>query len=170
MNRNKIIESLLKKHKFNKERIIFLEHHLKRFSPEVHEDYIEYKMFAPGYSGDTPKFVLDLGVEVAQLNKVEETACEYQAKCSKEYNDAKVETEKELKMLRYYTEVIEDGLNTLRRINEKHWIILDKYYINNYRMEDIAEMIHVSRSRCYDMCKEGIKWMTALIYGENIAM
>lgn len=51
---------------------------------------------------------MERGIEVAELNKVEETACEYKQKCEKEYNIAKTEIEKELKELEYYTALVED--------------------------------------------------------------
>jgi hypothetical protein len=166
LDRYKFVENLLRKQKFNKERIVFLENHLKRIMPESHEDYIEYRMFAQRYSGGTPKFILNGGEEVAQLNNVEETASEYRENCDNEYSVAIFEIEKELKMLRYYTEVVEEGMDTMKRVYEKHWDVIDHYYINNRRMEEIAERVHVSRSRGYAMCKEGIRWMARLIYGE----
>ncbi|MCX7710059.1 MAG: hypothetical protein N2484_09430 [Clostridia bacterium] len=163
----KLMEDTLKKHKFHKERIIFLENHLKRLCPESYDDYIEYKMFSPDCLGAAPKFFMDKGEEVAQLNNVESTAEEYKEKCLKEYHQAKMEIEREISRLRYCTSIIEDALNMLEGVNEKYGVIIKRYYIHKNRMEDIADSMHISRSRCYEMCKEAVKWMTRIVYGGN---
>lgn len=163
----KRVEDALKKYKFDKERIGFLENHLKRLKPESHDNYIEYKMFSPGYSGAGPKFVMEGGEEVAQLNHVEATAQEYREKCLEEYEQARLELEKEIKRLRFSTTIVEDGLTMLESINEKYGVIVKRYYINRNRMEDIADAMHISRSRCYELGKEAVKWLVRIIYGNN---
>ncbi|MCX8132015.1 MAG: hypothetical protein N3I35_18200 [Clostridia bacterium] len=170
MSKMRETEVLLRGYKLNKERIIFLENQLKRLTPESHEDYIEYRMYEHGYSGASPMFVMENGIEVAKLNKVESTACEYRRKCETEYRDANKEMEKELKKLRFNTSIIEESIEVLNRINAKYKIIIESYYINNVRMEDVADSIHIGRSRCYVLCKEALKYMARVIFGSQAAV
>lgn len=168
MNRFQAMEELLKKHKFNKERIGFIENHLRRFKAESFEDYIQYRMFSTDHLGAAPKFIMEGDEEVAQLNNVELTAQEYRDKCKRDYENAKTELEKELRELKYYTSVIDDALDMLENMNEKYGIIVKRYYIYRNRMEDIADSIHISRSRCYEMSKEAVRWMIRIVYGNNV--
>lgn len=161
------VEELLRKYKYDKARVSFLKCQMERFTPETHNDYIECKMFEPGFGGSTPRFIMEGGREVAALNKVEETAQEYRVKCEKEYENARAETQREIKELAYRIAIVEDALHMLEGINGKFRVIIESYYIYGTRMEDVADSIHVSRSRCYEMCKEGIKLMTRLIYGDR---
>lgn len=164
------MEELLKRHKYNKARMIFLENHLKRLTPENHDDYIQGKVYRNGHSESAPLFVMEAGEEIALLNKVEETAYEYKEKCQSNYNTARYETENELLQLKYSINMVEDGLDIIDRIQKKYKTVIEMYYINNSRMEDIADCIHISRSRCYELCKEAVGWMANVVYGENTAV
>lgn len=170
MNGLQKIEDTLRKYKYNKARLSFLESQLKRLVPETHEDYIMSKAFKPGQIGAAPIFIIENNAEVAMLNRVEETAGEYRTKCQTNYSQAKTETQKEYNQLNYMVSIVEDGLNLLENINLKYKIIIEKHYINSVRMEDIAENMHISRSRCYELCKEAVLWMTKVVYGENTAV
>lgn len=157
----------MKKNKTYKARINFLRNHLMNFSPEAYRDYIESRMYGRGYSGAEPRFVMEMGAEVAQLNKVEKTADEYRRRCEKEYADARAELELELKKLNFYVALIDDGMDTLKRINEKYGIVVEGYYISNTSIEAIADSIHLSRTRCYELRREGISCMADIIYGRQ---
>lgn len=164
------IETLLRDYRLGKARISILENQIKRLVPEAHEDYIEYRMYERGYSGATPKFIIEQGKEVAELNKVEATALEYKKKCQKEYREAKREMEKELKELIYNTSIVEDCMEILYRINEKYKKIIEGYYINNVRIEDMADSMHISRSRCYELCKEALRCLSRVIFGDRVTV
>lgn len=164
------IEEILKKYKYNKVRVVFLENQMKRLTPEAYDDYIVSRAYKQGIPESAPIFVKEKDEEVALLNKVEETACEYKAKCRSDYLNARKETLNEIMQLNYLVSMVEDGLDLLESINLKYKIVIEKYYINNSRMEDIADHMHISRSRCYELCKEAILWMTRLVYGENTAV
>lgn len=167
LDRMEVVGEMLRKYKFNKERMKFLQNQIKRLTPETHKDYIECRMFSPGQWEETARMVMEDGEEVALLNKVELTAEEYKRKCEKAYKDAKNEIENELRSLEYYTAIVEDGLETLDRISNRYKYIVEEYYIKNKSMEDIACSIHVSRSRCYEICKEGVKLVARVIYGHT---
>ena len=167
MDTVKSVKELLSKHRYNKARVAFLENQIKKIVPETHDEYIEYRMFEGGYTGETPMFVMERGEEVSRLNKVEATSQEYRKNCEKEYGKALKETEEELKKLKYFTMIIEEALEVLDRLDMKYKAIIEGYYINTSRMEDIAQSIHISRSRCYDLRKEAIKCMARIIYGDK---
>ena len=164
------MEDLLKKHKYNKARMIFLENHLKRLTSENHDDYIQSKAYKAGRSESAPLFVMEAGKEIALLNKVEETAYEYREKCQSNYDTARSETESELQQLKYSVNIVEDGLDIVGRVHKKYKTVIEMYYINSSRMEDIADCIHISRSRCYELCKEAVGWMASVVYGEDTAV
>ncbi len=163
-------EDILKKYKYNKVRLKFLEHQLQRMVPETHDDYIISKAYRTGPPEDAPVFIMENNDEAARLNKVEETACEYRTKCHTNYLQAKAETQAEFNQLNYLVSIVEDGLHLLESINLKYKVIIEKHYINSVRMEDIADNMHISRSRCYELCKEAVIWMAKVVYGENTAV
>lgn len=167
MSRYEIIEGLLKKYKYNNARKKFLECQLKHLTLEGHNEYNTGEMYKSDYSGVILKFILDNKEEDAKLNKVEETVEQYKDRCYKEFLEAREETENELKELNYYITLVEDGLNMLEIENEKYKLIIEGYYINNSSMENIADSIHISRSRCYELRKEAVKWITMVMYGNN---
>lgn len=170
MKRAEKVGELLKKYRYNKARLVFLENQLKRLVPESHEDYIESRAFKPGDSGNAPLFVMEGGEEIAALNKIEETAYEYRDRCRSNYRSARLETRNEMLRLSYSVSIVEDGLEILDRVNGKYKTVIEKYYIGGGRMEDIADELHMSRSRCYDLCKEAVRWLARVVYGENTAV
>lgn len=159
------ITKMLRDYSINRERISFLEIRIKHLTPEAHSDYIESKMFANGHSGKTIKHIVVGGEEVTQLNKVEETAENYASMCDKDYGHAISEIKEELKKLKGMTIIVEDLLEIMGRSHKRYRAILERYYINNESMEEIAESLHLSRSRCYELCKESVKYMAKLFYG-----
>ena len=159
------ITKLLREYTISKERISFLENRIKHLTPEAHSDYIESKMFASGYSGKTTKYMVVGKEEVAKLNKVEETAETYKSNCDREYRKAVSEIMEELLRLKYMALMVEDSLESIGRLHERYKILLERYYINNESMEEIAESLHLSRSRCYELCKEAVRYMAKLLYG-----
>lgn len=165
MDNSKLIEKALKDYKFNKGRISFLKNQLDNITPETYNDYIEGTMFVPGYSGAVPKFISEAGREVCRLNKVEETSVNYKNDCSDMYIKAVNEIKKELSVLRFYTLIVEDSLAVLEKINPKYKIIIERYYVNSESMDNVAKMIHLSRSRCYNLCKDAVQYMARIVFG-----
>ncbi|RCX13259.1 hypothetical protein DFR58_11877 [Anaerobacterium chartisolvens] len=160
-------ERLLKEYRRNKERVNALQGEIKRLAPEEHSDYIEYRMYGSGYSGAAPKFVMEKGVEVSQLNKVEAAAMEYRKGCVSDYRRARAEMEKELKRMRYDIAVVEEGVELLGRINKKYGTIVKSYYINCVAMEQTAYTMNMSLSRCYGVCREAVRCLAGLICGNG---
>lgn len=156
---------MLTEYRVNKERIEFLERHVKHFAAETYKDYIEGKMLAPGHSGKTLKMIEYNNEEVAQLNKVEETAVSYCCECENDYKDSVKSIMNEISRLKYSVSIIEDCLEIIGKTHERYKVLLEKYYIQEVSMEDIAEMLHLSRSRCYELCKEAVKHMVRIVYG-----
>ncbi len=167
MDSYKLIEKALKDYKFNKGRIGFLKNQLDNITPETYNEYIEGAMFIPGYSGAVPKFISEGGREVCQLNKVEETSVNYRGGCSDMYIKAVNEIKKELSVLRFYTLIVDDSLTVLEKINPKYKIIIERYYISSESMDNVASMIHLSRSRCYNLCKDAIQYMARIVFGKG---
>lgn len=159
-----IIE-MLREYTVNKDRISFLENCMRHLTPEIDSEYIESRMFSKGDSGKTSKFIIVGGEEVSKLNKVEETAQIYSIICDKEYRHGVYENINELKELNFITRMIESTLEIIGRSHKRYKIILERYYINNESMEEIAESLHLSRSRCYELCKEAVSYMVKLVYG-----
>jgi len=159
------IEKMLVEYRFNKERIDFLEKQIGRLTPETYSDYIEGKMFSPGYSGKTLRIEVLNNEEVAMLNKVEETAENYSRNCEAEYKNSLKSIMDEMSKFKYLASVVEDSLEIIGKSHEKYKLILEKYYINGESMEDVAESLHLSCSRCYGLCKEAVKYMERIIYG-----
>lgn len=159
------IVKMLAEYRFNKERIDFLERHVKRFTPETHVDYIESKMYGPGYSGKTLKMAVVNNEETALLNKVEETAENYRHDCENDYKNSVRSILREISRLKYLVSTVEDSLEIIGKSHQKYKALLEKYYIYGENMEDIAEELHLSRSRCYGLCKEAIKYMVRMVGG-----
>jgi DNA-directed RNA polymerase specialized sigma subunit len=159
------VEKLLLEYRFNKERVGFLEKQLSRLTPEADSDYIESKMFSPGNSGKTLCININNNEEVVMLNKVEETAENYSLNCLSEYKRSLKSIREEVTKLKSLVAVVEDSLNILEKSHGKYKLILEKYYIDKENMEDIAEIIHLSSSRCYGLCKEAVKYLERVIYG-----
>ncbi len=160
-------ERLLKEYRSGKERANALQGEIKRLVPEEHRDYIEYRMYGSGYSGASPKFVMEKGVEVSQLNKVEAAAMEYRKGCMDDYGRAKAEMERELKRVRYDIAVVEEGVELLGRINKRYGAVVKGYYINGVAMEQTAYTMGMSLSRCYGVCRDAVRFLAGLIYGNG---
>lgn len=77
------------------------------------------------------------------------------------------EIEEELEFLRYMTGVIDDALGIIRYMDEKYVLILKSYFIDHLSMEDIADSIHMSRSRCYELCREAVGCLDRVVYGDR---
>lgn len=78
------------------------------------------------------------------------------------------EMTKELELLRYITGVVEDGLDVLDLLDEKYKAILEQHYLERIRMEEIADCMHISRSRCYDLCREAVVWLDKVVNGAEM--
>lgn len=167
MKELKLIEDLLKKYEYNKVRIVFLQNQKQRVKTEESSEYIKSKMFRRGFSGSIPKLVFDRGEEIAKLNQVEETAINYKEKIQEEYNRAMQEMDKEIKQLQYTIEIIDDSLELLKTINEKYHEILQKNFIHKCNMEDIADSMHMSRSRCYELRKSALELVVRIVFGDG---
>jgi hypothetical protein len=75
--------------------------------------------------------------------------------------------ELELSQLIHKLNIIESCLKMVGEYNERYKYILESHYINNVRIEDIADMTYMSRSRCYELCNEAISYMSRIIFGED---
>lgn len=73
----------------------------------------------------------------------------------------------ELEQIKDSLELVDVALTILKDYNERYRVILENHYIKGVRMEDIAETIHTSRSRCYELCKEALTHMANMIFGEE---
>ena len=75
------------------------------------------------------------------------------------------EMSEELSRLRYLMNTIEESIFMVNEIDKRYKTIIQKYYIYNVRMEDIAELLHLSRSRCYELFKESLQAMSKIMFG-----
>ena len=75
--------------------------------------------------------------------------------------------ESELSQLIHKLDIIESCLKMVGEYNERYKYIIESHYINNVRIEDIADMTHMSRSRCYELCNEAISYMSRIIFGDD---
>jgi hypothetical protein len=73
----------------------------------------------------------------------------------------------ELSRLEHKADVIETGMKMAGEYNERYKYILEAHFINNVRIEDIADMTHMSRSRCYELCNEAVLYLSKIIFGED---
>jgi hypothetical protein len=73
----------------------------------------------------------------------------------------------ELSRLEHKADVIETGLKMAGEYNERYKYILEAHFLNNVRIEDIADMTHMSRSRCYELCNEAVLYLSKIIFGED---
>lgn len=169
MENIKRIEKLLKNHEYKKVRVEFLLSQKERLSSEDANEYIRGKMLKGGYSGSIPKFMIKEYGEIAKLNHVEETADNYQVKIEEEYKKAIKEIDHEINTLKFQIGLMEEALNLLKRMNEKFFMIIQKRYLYNCTMENIAESMHLSRSRCYELRKSALEFLTKIICGEQMA-
>lgn len=167
MKQNIPMEKILREYRVNKQRISFLENQIRRMTPELDKDYIESKMFARGHSDKTLKLAIVKGEEVAVLNNVEETADNYRLHCENEYREAINCLRNEIFRLHNAVYIVEDSLDALGESNEKYRTLLEKYYLQGESMEEIAEILHLSRSRCYELCKKAVEYMEMVVFGTS---
>lgn len=160
------VEKMLLEYRVNKDRIDFFEKQISHFTSETDSDYIESKMFAQGNSGKILRFAVHNNEEVALLNKVEETAENYSDICESEYINSLRNIYEELSKYKLLTNIVEDSLEIMAKSHKKYKLILEKFYINGESMENVAESLHLSCSRCYGLCKEAVKYMERIVHGE----
>lgn len=107
-----------------------------------------------------------------------ENYCYCKSRCSfleKEMNllvqgnvsDGREKMEKELSQLRHLLDVVDTSLEMVGDFSKRYKIIIESRYLKNVRMEDLADMTHISRSRCYELCKEAVAYMAKIAFGEN---
>lgn len=166
----KLIEDLLKNYEYNKVRVTFLRNQIQRLSSEEENEYIRSKMLKGGYSGKVTRFVIENCKEVATLNHVEATADNYKEKIEEEYKMVLREIEQEIKQLSYDISIIDDSLELIKGINEKYYIILKQNYVHKCPMEIVAESMHMSRSRCYELRKQAVELIVKIVYGERLLL
>ena len=84
-------------------------------------------------------------------------------------NDADLikKLENELSQLQHKIDTIEIGLKLIGEYNERYKIIIESHYLHNVRIEDIADMTHMSRSRCYELCNSAVTYMTRIVFGDR---
>lgn len=75
--------------------------------------------------------------------------------------------ETELSQLKHKIDTIEISLKMTGDFDERYKIIIELHFFKNIRIEDIADMTHMSRSRCYELCNEAVTYMTRIVFGEN---
>jgi hypothetical protein len=80
--------------------------------------------------------------------------------------DSGNELKSELSLLEYKIDTVETCLKLTGEYNERYKIIVESHYFYNVRIEDIADMTHMSRSRCYELCNEAVAYMTRIICGK----
>ncbi|GMQ57448.1 hypothetical protein AN1V17_18430 [Vallitalea sediminicola] len=165
-----LIEDLLKNYEYNKVRVTFLRNQIQRLSSEEENEYIRSKMLKGEYSGKVTRFVIEKGKEVAILNHVEATADNYKEKIEEEYKMVLREIEQEIKQLSYDISIIDDSLELIKGINEKYYIILKQNYVHKCPMEIVAESMHMSRSRCYELRKQAVELIVRIVYGERLLL
>lgn len=167
MEQIKLIEKLLKNYEYNKVRIVFLQNQRQRLRSEESSEYIQSKMFNGGFSGGITKFLIENNEEIAKLNIVEATADNYKERIQKEYKEALYELDQELNALKYNNAIVDDSMELLKGINEKYYDILRKNYIYKCTMENIADSMHISRSRSYELRKAALRLIVKIVFGEK---
>lgn len=75
-------------------------------------------------------------------------------------------TEKELSSLYKSINIVEEALNVLKDVNENYHLIISEHFINHVRVEDLEEMLGLSRSRCYELRKRSIEELTVILMGK----
>lgn len=170
MKYTKLIEDLLKNYEYNKVRVAFLRNQIQRLTSEEANEYIRSKMLQGGYSGKVTRFVMEKNREVAKLNQVEATADNYKEKIQEEYKMALHEIDQEIKQLSYDIGIVDDSLELIRGINEKYYKILHKNYVHKCPMENVADSMHISRSRCYELRKQALELIVRIVFGERLLL
>lgn len=71
----------------------------------------------------------------------------------------------DLERLKYTKDIIDGGLDMIKLIDERYFKVISKHYIHGVRMEEVADWLYISRSRCYEICKLALKEMSELLFG-----
>jgi hypothetical protein len=140
MNNVSLLEEMLKNYSHSSKRIVFLENQKKLLCQKPND-----------------------GLCVSGTNSSRDTEI-----LVNEFSEKMSKMEGELEKLKYFKNIIDLCLKMINDMDEKYNIIIYKYYILNVRMEDIAAMLHISRSRCYSLCKEAIVEMSKIVFGNFI--
>lgn len=165
MNKNSLIQNYFKEYKFNKARIHFLQNQIMRLSdrpdpiPKSAEKSVASTVKEEGGHTMIPHYY----PELRSAFQVRESESVY----SDQNGNVVLELEQELNLLRTITGIVEDSLNMLEEIDRKYRVIIEEHYINGNRMENVADIIHISRSRCYDLRSEAIRWVARVVFGEE---
>ncbi len=72
----------------------------------------------------------------------------------------------ELNNTKYIYRMLEDFMNLLKMTDKKSYTVMEKHYIHKVRMEDIADILYISRSRCYEIRKNAIFKMSKYVFGD----
>lgn len=78
------------------------------------------------------------------------------------------DVEQDLERLRYTKEVLDDALNALKEIDNRGYKVVERHYLHGIRIEDIADLMYMSRSRCYEISKEAVNQLTEFMFGVAI--
>jgi DNA-directed RNA polymerase specialized sigma subunit len=71
----------------------------------------------------------------------------------------------ELDQLESKIDMVDTCIGLVELFNERYKYIIESHYFNHVRIEDIAEMTHMSRSRCYELRDEATTYMARIVYG-----
>jgi len=162
MNNTKMMENMLEKYRYYKSRNIFLEKEKRRLIRDVMEND----------SGKNSAGLSVISFKTTNWEMKEKTTVYGNESSNNELEkvqDLKIKViENEISQNNYLVEIIEDSLKMIGEYNERYKILIEGYYIKKIRMEDIAQMTHTSRSRCYELCKEAVACMSKIIFGERL--
>lgn len=165
MNKLNEVEKLLKEYKINSARIIFIENQITRMSYEVSGAQTENLPSGSGFVLSLSLGAFTPGRASTKQSVVNESFCVYGPANEIDYGMLVREMETELKGLKYRVGLVEDALGILQGLDRKQKVIAERFYIAGDRMEEIACDVHMSRSRCYELCKEALEVLENVIYG-----
>ncbi len=72
--------------------------------------------------------------------------------------------ETDLERLKFMKEILDDALYMLKVTDERGYNVVYRHYVHGVRMEDIADSLHICRSRCYELGKKAIRDMSDFIF------
>lgn len=149
MNNIDLLEQLLKEYSYLNQRIKFME--------KLQKNYFEITSGNNKSKRDLIYNKKDFSLNKSHLDK--------QDIIIEDIIDKINYVENELERLKYIKRITDDCLEMLKSTNERYYKVVEKYYIHKVRMEDIAVMLYISRSRCYEICKNAIKEMAEFMFG-----
>lgn len=167
-NKYDAVESVLRQFKLNKARIGFLEKHLDRLNIGPDENDIFHGMLTDVRYSNLSEIVFKDRIGLKFKDTVEETAVAYCDDGISRNDTAAVILKKELALLGYVTGMIEDALNLVEKVDSRYRTIIEQHFINNMRMEEIADRIHLSRTTCYELRREALRSFTGVLCGEEL--